>query len=1072
MEELIKTRMNLFLANVESLIDTGQDMLIKLKSDGIDLDEAKIVSTKLKSAIDRFVAETYNYYKLVEVTSPDDLAKYTDIQIKGEELVTELNHRVNKKANSEPFSTFNTVEKLNVASKLPKMELAKFNGDVLKWHPFWDQFSSNVDSRNISEVDKLLYLQSVLEGEAKRAIEGLDMTNKNYQIAVSTLKERYGKPGTIIDAHYAALYRIRTADKSVADCRRVLNEIERHLRVLSSLGEDVSHNHLRVMIMQKFSEDLIYELRMKMGTETDSIENIRRHLEHIISAREASSRMKEETFSTEGSTSKEDAGKFTLESLHVRTENHRRAQSTFKKFPLKEKDKGRSYGRGGVRRDPDKKEYVTGYLKTKLNNGRKRNHLRDDNNYRGFDTKRRKPSCIFCGNGHFNDECDVVKTVEERKRKLEGRCYNCLSKGHISKECKSHKKCWHCSKYGEHNRALCPSRNPVRTENLHVGGSNNIKGLTFLQTAVAQVQNVEKESVIAPCRVILDSGSQRTYITKELAKRLNLPELEKNNLSVFTFGADRPTEIDSPVVIFRIITRTNVYKILYANVVPHITNSVSTLPREMAESVLGSVVPSNTILADDNSLGDNIDLLIGNDYYFTFIDGEKRKVTQDLYLINSAFGWIFSGRYSTSERHLPDKLSVLTYFQSGIEFNSFYVPDLPLKSDDMKRLWDLESIGIMDSPKVSREDEAVRQFNETTQYLNNRYYVKWPWVAYPPLLPSNYGLARGRLTSLLKRLDDDTIQRYNDIIQDQLERGIIEIVPDPSVPVEHPVHYLPHHCVEQNEKLRLVYDASSKTKGNKSLNECLYRGPLMLEDLTGLLIRFREHRIGIVADVEKAFLQVGLQNEDRDVTRFLWTKSAGRDLSPQNIQHYRFCRVPFGVISSPFLLNATIRHHLKRSDSAVFKQVAENIYVDNLVTGTDSVENAEKLYNGVKRAFDDLSMNIREWNSNSEQFNETIPLQFRSKTTERMKVLGLEWDLLNDMLKLNFRLDQDKVNQIRTKREILGLVASIFDPCGFVTPIVLPMKLYLQNLWSQKYDWDTELAEEALVEWQTACRQA
>jgi hypothetical protein len=91
----------------------------------------------------------------------------------------------------------------------------------------------------------------VLTGVARQVIEGLATTNKNYTIAVDTLKDRYGKPVAIIDAHYVALYRIKMAVNTAKDCRNVLNDIDRHLRVLKSLGEDVNHNRLRVMIMEK-----------------------------------------------------------------------------------------------------------------------------------------------------------------------------------------------------------------------------------------------------------------------------------------------------------------------------------------------------------------------------------------------------------------------------------------------------------------------------------------------------------------------------------------------------------------------------------------------------------------------------------------------------------------------------------------------------------------------------------------------------------------------------------------------------------------------------------------------------
>ncbi|XP_049870313.1 uncharacterized protein LOC126369792 [Pectinophora gossypiella] len=926
------------------------------------------------------------------------------------------------------------------------MELAKFNGDVLKWHQFWDQFASNVDSRNINDVDKLLYLQSVLGGEAKQAIEGLDTTSKNYKVAIETLKERYGKPNVIIDAHYVALYRIPTAGNSVKECRNVFSEVESHLRVLKSLGEDVNHNHLRVMIMEKFPEDLIYELRVKLGSDEDSIENIRKNLEYIISARETSNRIKRKT--------EKDVGEnITIETLHVKTENNSRKRfqgrrqynvqnktESFKKFDNKNFDR------------PFNKKRP--YDNTK------------STQYESSAPKKNKLVCIFCEKDHFNDECSTFKTIQDRKGKLKGRCFNCFGKGHKGSDCKAKRNCRHCDKYGIHNRALCPSIVPSLSHinTLHV---NTSKSMTVLQTSTAHIHRVGDNSSYVNCRILLDCGSQRSYVTSKVAKELNLPVIEENQLTVFTFGAQTPKEIDSPLVAFDIVTRTNTRTTIHANIVPLITNRVP-CPYDNIRNIEELIHDEDIILADDGSRDDQVDILIGNDYYYSFMANKRVKVDENLYLVKTDFGWMWSGQCLMT-KHDKDHLSVLTYFQSSIDtMTPFYEPDLPLQTDNLKQLWDLESIGIVDSPKTTREEEAIKWFNETTEYIENRYYVQWPWTEYPPAnLPVNFGLALGRLTNLLKRLDPVTIKQYDDVLKDQLSKGIIEEINDHSLHDDHPVHYLPHHCIKQEgktTKLRIVYDASAKIKNYSSLNECLHKGPLLLEELTGLLIRFREHKIGIVADVEKAFLQIGLQQNDRDVTRFLWLKDLSKEATSNNLLHLRFCRVPFGVISSPFLLNATLRFHLIKSDSTINKQIAEDIYVDNVVSGSCTTEQALTLYKTVKDTFKDLSMNLCQWNSNSKEFVDQIPIDDRDHN-EVIKILGIEWNTSTDELRL--KPNYGSATNINTKRGVLKVTAAIYDPCGFIAPIILPAKLLLQELWKQKLHWDETLPEKISKKWKT-----
>lgn len=189
-----------------------------------------------------------------------------------------------------------------------------------------------------------------------------------------------------------------------------------------------------------------------------------------------------------------------------------------------------------------------------------------------------------------------------------------------------------------------------------------------------------------------------------------------------------------------------------------------------------------------------------------------------------------------------------------------------------------------------------------------------PWRESHAPLPTNYQLAARRLQGLLRRLRQNpaTLQEYDKIIQDQVKKGIVQIVEPCGHKGGQKLHYLPHHAVvrqdKETTKVRIVYDASAQSTG-PSLNDCLYMGPKFNQRILDTLLRFRLYKIPLTADIEKAFL-ISIAKQDRDVLRFLWFDNVLLD-EPTMIE-LRFARVVFGVSASPFLLNATVKHHLER----------------------------------------------------------------------------------------------------------------------------------------------------------------
>ena len=147
-----------------------------------------------------------------------------------------------------------------------------------------------------------------------------------------------------------------------------------------------------------------------------------------------------------------------------------------------------------------------------------------------------------------------------------------------------------------------------------------------------------------------------------------------------------------------------------------------------------------------------------------------------------------------------------------------------------------------------------------------------------------------------------------------------------------------------------------------------------MPDLCGVLFHFRTRPIAIFSDVEKAFLQVGIREADRDVTRFLWIKNLSNlKVTESNLDTYRFSHVPFGVVCSSFLLGGTIKFHLRKIGTPIALDISNNIYVDNVSLGANSVEEVYKIYLESKEIFREASMNLREWVSNSFEFLDLLP---------------------------------------------------------------------------------------------------
>ena len=276
---------------------------------------------------------------------------------------------------------------------------------------------------------------------------------------------------------------------------------------------------------------------------------------------------------------------------------------------------------------------------------------------------------------------------------------------------------------------------------------------------------------------------------------------------------------------------------------------------------------------------ESIDILIGSDHYWEIVMGDIVKGKAGPTAVSSKLGWLLSG--PLPESSTPSDNTVL----SSLIISGNSAGDFGLAEKDdrlvqtLKQFWETESIGIHE-PRLKTEDEK-EEFMAHIKNNGERYEIGLPWKDDSLPIPSHYQQSYNRLRSLHHELkkEPQVLQEYDKIIWEQLQTGVIEEFPkdeDDNKDSED-VHYLPHHTVirqdRETTKLWIVYDGSAKSPEHEhSLNDCLQTGPNYIPQLIDVLINFRWNSIALTADIEKAFLMVGINDANKGMLRFLWFK--------------------------------------------------------------------------------------------------------------------------------------------------------------------------------------------------------
>ncbi|CAL8083424.1 unnamed protein product [Orchesella dallaii] len=374
---------------------------------------------------------------------------------------------------------------------------------------------------------------------------------------------------------------------------------------------------------------------------------------------------------------------------------------------------------------------------------------------------------------------------------------------------------------------------------------------------------------------------------------------------------------------------------------------------------------------------------------------------------------------------------------------------------DITKLWQLEVIGVEDPSKEKSEKERLQL--ETEKFIENisrlsdgRYVVSMPWKNNLSFLPSNRPVAYKRLQSVSQKLIEKKLfEAYNSIFLDWEKEGFIERVSvECSAEV---IHYLPHRPIIKESSttpVRPVFDASCRVGKAPSLNDCLFTGENYVRAIPELILRFREKKIAFVSDIRKAFQMIGVSEVDRDAMRFVWWENERME----KVVEFRHARVMFGATCSPFILGAVLAYHLThlpKEKQEIGANLLATLYVDNCVSSVSTTDEYQVFRREATNLLKSAGMDLRLWFSNVDEFED--------EKSHVLSVLGLQWDRVKDELFVAMK-DVIRPSKI-TKRSVLSAVQKIYDPVGFTSPALVPMKLLLQRAWSQKVKWDDELPD-------------
>ncbi|XP_029177135.1 uncharacterized protein LOC114945195 [Nylanderia fulva] len=888
-----------------------------------------------------------------------------------------------------------------------------------------------MENNDISAVEKLHYLKMSLTGEPSQLLKNVTISSENLNRSWKMLIARYKNKRILIDAQLSALFAIRKLKtESSSELKRLLGDVKEILGGLEALDCPVRQwDHLIVfMTVRNLDSESMKDWEKTLGATTT-----------------APSFADLETFLV--------GRVHTLEAIERST--------TSRKHPAT-------------------------------------NMTRPQLNARSYATTTAEQQCALCNSSHYISACPkyLEKTPAQRRETVSSKnlCYNCLGPHHL-KSCRNAKRCRICRKQ-HHSTLHLPSNEPVAatTTMSPIASIPSTSHIGLTSTHLAQADGQESTlqacshvtqsriirstsvllatalvTVVSPygehyqVRALLDQGSEASFISESVAQILRLSRTSAA-IPIIGIGAQR-SSVSNGRVSFEIISRVNsAFSLkIEALVLPKLT---SYLPPAVIVNAQWPHI-HGLALADPNfATPGKIDLVLGAGVCAQILeDGICRGASGTPIAQKTTFGWILFGQLYSEHDRISTEQSI----------NGLHCSLDGELLDLLQRFWAQEEITPVHNVTLTPEESQCEEHFKTTHSrdAHGRFIVRLPLRK----TVSDLGDSRAPALRMLRRMEArfethaSLKVAYKEFLREYLELGHMRL--SSSHDISRREFFLPHHGViketSSTTKLRVVFNGSQKTNLGISLNDCLHIGPKLQTDLIDILVRWRRHRYVFATDIEKMYRQIRVHPDDWPLQKIFW-----RDSPCERPREYLLCTVTYELACAPYLALRCLQQlatDIESTRGLAAEILRRDTYVDDILSGSDDISTTKEKMQQLKDTLTAGGFNPKKWITNASELLQGIPvcdqdpsaiLPVGDSTTHY--TLGIRWSRSSDSF-VFVAPSFPRSDKAFTKRSVLSFIARIFDPLGWIAPIIITAKRFMQQLWAIRLDWDDELPCSLKSQW-------